>query len=110
MLPESKDKGDSVAAAFSEQTQRKYKKQESSEESTDEEQSSTETEEDNGDFQVEKSKASPLKDKGTAIKSSGHGKRMSQRDEDNDGDDISSDDSDQGHNPHLYALGLLWMN
>lgn len=94
MLPVSKDKGDSIAAAFSNKPKESIKKQESSEESTDEEQSSTETEEDNGDIQVEKSKASPLTDRGTARKSSCHGKRMSQRDEDSDGDDISSDDSD----------------
>lgn len=103
------DKGDSVAAALSDQTQRKSKRQESAEVPTDKERSSTETEETRGDFQVEKSKASTLKDKGTR-KGPGHGKRMSQRDEDSDGDGTSSHDGDQGYNPHLYTVGSLRMN
>lgn len=118
-MPESKDKADSVTTDEEEETQsycgskdekqvmnktqRKDKRLESSEESTNEEQNDTETEGNGGDSPktVEKNKLSTLKDKGTAGKSPSHGKETPQSDEDGDGDDTSSDDSDKGDDSNI---------
>lgn len=107
MLPESKDKADSVTTdeenkreaqshsgsgnkkQVMNKSQRQDKTQESSEESTDEEENGIGTGKNSGDSpeEVEKRKANTLKDSGTARKIPSHEKETNQSDEDSDGDE-----------------------
>lgn len=128
-MPESKDKADSITTDEEEETQsycgskdemqvmnktqRKDKRLESSEESTNEEQNDTETEGNGGDSpkKAEKNKVSTLMDKETAGQSPSHEKETPQSDEDGDGDDTSSDDGDKGDDSnitHTYTNNWIY--